>query len=637
MLNLMRKHAYSWTIRVILFLILLVFVFWGIGSGRFTQIRPLATVNGQTITADEVNREAQRLRRELQQVYGSAAATFLKSANLRQQALDRIIEDRLITLEANRIGLVISDEALRQTIAGTRAFQVGGQFDFRTYEDVLRANDLMPEEFEESTRLQLTDALIRAMVEKAVIVSDDEARREYDRRNEKLAFDYLEFTWQKFASDIKPTDQEVADYYKKNGEAFREPERIKIEFIDYDPAILGEKITPSDKDVEAYYKRYDKTTYSHPEQAHARHILISVPENATEKERADAKAKAEMLLKQLRHGTDFAKLAAEYSDDEGNKHKGGDLGFFSRGQMVRPFEDAAFKLKPGQISDVVETRFGYHLIKLEALKPAGTDTLAQARPSIIEALKRKAGIDIARDRMREDLAAAENGADLDKIATKRSLRLVQTPFVAAGDTVAGTEHNADVVPTAFKLEKGEVRSVTGDKVDPVLVKLVDRRAAYIPPLDEIREKVRATVVRLKAEVAAREAAEGVMKQIKTATDFPKVAAAANLRIYETGNFDRASQSLPGIGEFPEVNEAAGTVPTLPGLINQVMQRNGNSYIFLLLSRTPPSEADWKKAGTRFKEQLLDTRRAEAWQAFLDSLKERAKIMVDTKQLGEQPA
>jgi hypothetical protein len=182
-----------------------------------------------------------------------------------------------------------------------------------------------------------------------------------------------------------------------------------------------------------------------------------------------------------------------------------------------------------------------------------------------------------------------------------------------------------------------VRAVTGEKVDPVLVKLSDRQPAYVPPFAEVRDKVRATLIRLKAENAAREAAEGALKRIKTATDFPAVAAAENLRIYNTGPFDRASQSLPGIGEFPEVTEAAGVIPTLPGLIGQVLQHNGNSYIFRLLSRVSPSQDDWNKAAPRFKEQLLQTRRAEAWQAFLDSLKDRAKIIVDTSQLGEQPA
>ncbi|HTY55249.1 MAG TPA: peptidylprolyl isomerase, partial [Candidatus Binataceae bacterium] len=333
----------------------------------------------------------------------------------------------------------------------------------------------------------------------------------------------------------------------------------------------------------------------------------------------------------------FAKLAEQYSDDPGSNHNGGDLGFFPRGQMVKPFDDAVFKLKPGETSGLVQSQFGYHIIKLEELKPAGTETLEQARPSIIAALKRKAGTDIARDEMREDLNSALNGTDLDKIAAKRNLKLVQTPYIALGDTVAGTEHNADIVSTAFKLDKGDVRAVTGEKVDPVLVKLIDRKPAYIPPFADVRDKVRAALIKLRSEIVARQTAENLLKQMKTPADFSRLAEADSLRIYHTGAFDRASQTVPGIGEFQEVTEAAGTVPVLPGIIDQVMQHGGNSYIFLLSGRTAPSDEAWKKAAPQFKQQLLQSRRSQAWQAFLDSLKDRAKILVDTKQLGEQSA
>ncbi len=343
MLTLMRKHAYSWGIRVILGLILLVFVFWGIGSGRFNQIRPIATVDGQTVTSEEVAKEAEQLRKRYQQMYGALADTLLRVSNVRQQALDMIIQRRLIALEARRIGFVVSDEALRQTIEGTRAFQISGRFDFDTYQAVLRNNDMEPDQFEEMTRDELTAEFLRTMVEAGVVISDDEAHREYDRRNQKVSFDYVEFNADKFAPDIKLTDRQIEDYYKKNSEAFREPERVMIEFIDYDPALLGQKLKPADRDVEAYYKS-DKGAYSHPEQAHARHILVSVADSATDKEKADAKARAEMILGQLKHGADFAKLAGQYSDDPGSKKNGGDLGWFPRGQMVKPFEDAAFKL-----------------------------------------------------------------------------------------------------------------------------------------------------------------------------------------------------------------------------------------------------------------------------------------------------
>ncbi len=636
MLTVMRKYAYSWMIRAILFLIFVVFAFWGIGgSGYFSQIRPIATVNGNKILSDEVSREADRLRKAVNQSYGSSATEILKGANLRKQALDRIIENRLIAREAQRIGVEISEETLKRTIAANRVFQVGGQFDFPTYQDVLRGADLMPEEFEEMTRVALLDDLLKQMVQKGVVISDDDARREYDRRNEKLSFDYLELSWERFVARIKPTDKDVEEFYKKNSEAFREPDRIMVQFIDYDPMVLAEKVTPSDKEIEEYYKRNAKTLFTHQEQVRARHILIGVAENANDKDKAEAKAKAETVLAQLRKGADFTKLAADYSADPGNRDTSGDLGFFSRGQMVKPFEEAAFKLKSGEISDVVETKFGYHIIKVDDHKPAGADTPEQARPKIIDALKRKAGADLAHNQMREDLAAALNGAELDKIADKRALKLVRTPFFAAGDSVAGTEHNPEVVTAAFKLEKGDVRAVSGQDIDPFLVKLIDRRPSYVPPLKDINDRVRGGLIRVKAEADARDAATDVLKKIKTPADFPKVAEAEKLRIFNTGGFERSSKKAPAIGEFPELTDAAGSIATIPGLVDRILEHTGKCYIFLLVSRTPPDGDRWKKAAPEFKEQLLQARADQAWAAFLDSLKDRAKITVDAKQLGEQ--
>ncbi len=636
MLTVMRKYAYSWMIRAILFLIFVVFAFWGIGgSSYFSQIHPIATVDGNKILSDEVSREADRLRKAINQSYGPSAAEILKGANLRKQALERIIENRLLDREARRIGVDISEETLRRTIASDRVFQVDGQFDFPTYQNVLSGADLRPEEFEEMTRVALLNDLLKQMVQKAVVISDDDAHREYDRRNEKLSFDYIELPWERFVARIKPTDKDVEDFYKQHSTAFREPDRIMVQFIDYDPMALAEKVTPSDKEIEQYYQRNAKTLFTHKEQVHARHILIGVAQTATAKDKAEAKATAEAVLAQLRKGADFTKLAAQYSADPGNRNTSGDLGFFARGQMVKPFEDAAFKLKPGEISNVVETRFGYHIIKVDDHRPAGSDTLEQARPKIIDALKRKAGADLAHNQMREDLAAALNGTDLDKIAARRGLKLVRTPFFASGEPVAGAEHNPEVIEAAFKLDKGNVRAVTGKDIDSFLIKLIDRKPSYIPQLKDIADKVRGSLIRVKAEAAARDAATGVLKKIKTPLDFPKVAEAEKFKIFNTGGFERSSKIVPAIGEFPELNDAAGSIPTIPGLIDRILEHTGNCYIFMLTSRTPPDQAQWKKDAPEFTQQLLQARADQAWSAFLDALKDRAKITVDAKQLGEQ--
>lgn len=339
----MRRHAYSWTTRVVLGFLAVIFMFWGVGTGLFSQVHPVATVNGKRILAAEVDREAQNLRQQLQQMYGANAAQLLRNMNLRQEALDRIIENRLSAEEARHIGIRISDDALQQEVAGQRAFQVDGQFSFEQYQGVLRSNNLLPNEYEASMRTAMTEDALRHMIDQAVQVSDAEARHAYDLLNEKISLAYIEIPYQDFMARVSPAAQQVEDFYKKNLETFREPERIKIAYIHYDPHLLAAKINPSDKQIGDYYQRNLKTRFTHPDQVHARHILIEVPSGATPEQKTAAKARAEDLLSKLQKGADFAKLAAQYSEDPGTRLQGGDLGAFGRGQMIKPFEDTAFR------------------------------------------------------------------------------------------------------------------------------------------------------------------------------------------------------------------------------------------------------------------------------------------------------
>lgn len=637
MLNAMRKHAYSWGIRIVLGLITVVFVFWGIGTGLFSQVKPVATVDGQKILADDVQRQADLMRRSFQNMYGPQAAEVLKHMNLQQQALDQIIDERLGLLEARHLGLRVSNDDLRRKIAAERAFQVGGQFDVQTYEAVLGQNDMTPAQFEELTRSELTMKLLRDMVAQAVVLSDAQARQAYDQRNERVAVAYIEVPSTDFIGEIHPTQQQIEKFYKDNGEMFREPERVKVDYILYDPIRLGEKLNPTDKEIADFYKRNLKTLFSYPQRVRARHILVAVAPDAPGKARQAAKAKAEQILAQLKKGADFAKLAAQDSDDPGTRDRGGDLGFFERGQMIKPFEEAAFKLKPGQLSDVVATRFGDHIIRVDEVKPAHTDTLEQARPRAIELIRARAGKRTAIDYQRADLAAALNGAKLQDLAAKHGLEVATTPMFAAGEPIPKIDNNPEFASTAFKLGKGEVAAVnsrTGTGL--FLIQLVDRSPAHIPPLKVIADKVRDELVRRETETKARDRADALMKQIKSAADFNKVAEINHLTVHKTEPFDRSSNTVPTIGDFPEVTQAVGAITPVPGVIPRVMVQGGNFYIVQLLSRQPPSAEEWNKAKESFKNELMESMRSQAWDNFMAGLKRNAAISIDASALGAAP-
>ncbi|MGH7925001.1 MAG: peptidylprolyl isomerase, partial [Candidatus Binatus sp.] len=606
--------------------------FWGFGGGGlFGTVHPIATVNGQRILGDQVDREATQLRQAVQQIYGANAQAVLKNINIRQEAVERLIENQLVGEEARHLGISISDAALQAKIATETVFQRDGQFDFDTYQNVLRDNNLLPAEYEREERDRMIADTLRNMIDNGVQVSDDEARHAYNLANEKIGLRYIELAYSDFSAKISPTETQIADYYNKNKEQFREPERIKLSYLHYEPLVLAAKYTPPDKEVEDYYKRNARTRFTHPEQVHARHILIAVPAGATEKEKAAAKAKALEVLKQAQSGSDFAKLAIKYSDDTSNKMQGGDLGTFGRGQMIKPFEDAVFAMKPGQIT-MVETRFGFHIVKLEASIPAHTDTLAEAKPKIIEELRTQAGAKLGREAAQEDLAAALGGAKLDDLAKKRGIDSVETPLFAQGELAGGIEKDRQLMEAAFKLEAGQVALVP-EKGAPYVIKLLVRQPSRIPALKDIASQVREALIRSTAQADASRQAQKTLATIKGPADFDKAAASNKLAIQNVDPFVRAGRSVPGIGQFPEVTDAAAAVPVIPGVVDHVMEREGNSYLFEVTSRAEPTDDEWKSAQKAFMQEYVEQRRAQAWTHFLDQLKDQARINIDTDQLA----
>jgi peptidyl-prolyl cis-trans isomerase D len=633
MLDRLRNWGRSTAVKVMFGFLMIAFAFWGVGTSLAMRAHPVATVNGSRIFAPDVDHEAEQMKRTLSQIYGANAQTVLRNLNIRQEALNQIIEQRLIADEARHLGIRVSDESLANSIAADPKFQDGGGFSPERYEETLQQNDVLPSDYENSVRGSLMQDALQQAIEQGVQMSDAEARHAYDLRNEKLKLAYIVIPSPDFTAKIAPTPKQIEDYYKAHQDEFREPERIKVAYVHYDPAILAAKTFPSDKDIEDYYKSNLHKLYTHPDEVHARHILREVPSGATDEEKAKAKARAADILKQLQGGADFAKLAKEDSEDPSTRLEGGDLGTFGRNQMIKPFEDAVFSMKPGELR-MVETKFGFHVVRLEAISPAHVDKMEDVRPKIIEAIRADTGGRMARQALDEDVSTAVSGATLADLAKKRGLEVIETPAFSRADA-AGVVHDSKLIDAAFKLEAGGVRAVPGETGGaPYLVKLVAREPAHVPPLKDIEAKVRDAYIHATAESQAMAKAQDLLKQIKTADDFAKVAQANNLPIHQTDSFLRSTQSVPGIGSFPEVTDAAGVVAKIPGVIARVSQNKGDSYIFEVTERSAPSDDDWKSAQRDFTSEFVQQRRAESWTRFIEALKSRAKITVDASQFAQ---
>lgn len=642
MLEVFRRHAYSRGTRAVLIFLGVVLALFIGGTGYLSQSKPVATVNCRTffhlytfpgcrqIMPDDVDREAGNIRRAVLNNRGPDAEQLLQGVNLREMAVESLIEQTLIANEAHRLGLSISDNDLAKVIESQAAFQTDGHFDQARYEAVLRDNQMLPDNFESETRGQILDNTLRTIVTRAVAVSNAEARADFNQLGEKLSLAYIEFPYKNFIG-ARPSDQEITKFYADHKESFRVPDMVKINYIRYDPMVLAPKEPPSEQDIASFYEQNLKTMFTHPEEIHVRHILIALPPDASPAQQAAAKKQAEDLLAKVKAGASFSDLAKIYSDDPGSKTNGGDLGMVTRGELVQPFEEVAFKLKPGQAA-IAKTQFGYHVIQETAVQSAKVDSLEEARPKIVEALKEKAGETAAREALEQDAAAADVGHSLAEIAKKQGLVEVETPYFAQNETIKGVEENPNVAKDAFAMQPGDVRAVTDGQV-PYLIKLIARAPSHIQPLTEVKDRIADTIMRSQGQAGANKAATAMLKQVKSAAVFDALAQSNHLDVKTTGPFVRADAEIPGIGSSPQIAQVAGTVTSIPGLVNQVLQNDGNSYIVKVLSRTPPTDAEWKAVETQFTARVLQSRQEMAWSEFVSELKRRAVIMVNSAMIG----
>lgn len=398
MLDKFRENSRSIGTYLIFGAIIVVFVaYFGQGSAGFTSMGDGAPASGY---AAKVNGEEISVR-EFQTAYGSMLQAYQQQSGgafdekmaeqlgLKDTVLDRLVERRLLVEVARENGLAVADDEVKKAIREIPAFQKDGQFDFPTYKAVL-ANSLglAPEKFEEEVRGDLLREKMIAQVRQAAKASDEEVREEYRRDTDKAALTVVRFAAPSFMADATPSADAVKSYLASDA---------------------GKKA------VEAQYKE-QSFRFKQPKRVSAQHILVKVAEDAPEADVAAAKAKLEDAKKKVEGGADFGEIAKQLSDDPGSKDKGGDLGFFGPGTMAKPFEEAAFALQKGQMSDLVRTRFGFHLIKVNDITEPKEQKLDEVQDQIAtEILRKQKAKDLAKAKAEAVLAEVKAGKSLDAL------------------------------------------------------------------------------------------------------------------------------------------------------------------------------------------------------------------------------
>src|SRR5215467_3908813 len=344
----------------------------------------IATVEGHDITSGEFRRTYQSQLQAYRSAYGGQMSEqLLKQLGIEQQILQQMVDEQASLAEAERLGIQVSDDEVRQRIFAIPAFQENGHFigDQRYQQLRMQRPPLAPSDFESGIRRSLIVEKLRDSLTDWLTVSDKELEQEFRRRNDKVKLAVVSFPADKFRAQATATDQEVAAHFDSHKNDFKMPEKRKVRYLLIDTEAMRAKVVVPPADVErAYNDNIDQ--YSTPEQVRASHILLKTEG----KDDAAVKAKAEDILKQAKAGADFGELAKKYSEDEGSAKNGGDLDYFTRGKMVPEFDEVAFTLQPGQLSDVVKSQFGYHVIKLTDKKPGTTRPFAELRQQLTDQL-----------------------------------------------------------------------------------------------------------------------------------------------------------------------------------------------------------------------------------------------------------
>ena len=630
MLDSMRRHI-GW-LKWSLGLVILAFAFLYIPdlsnstpqlTGALTDV--VATVGEREITVGEFRTVYLRQLRNYQaQSGGEITAEILRSMGLDRQILQQMIDEYAALQEAERLGVTVTDKEIRDRIVSFPAFQQNGQFvGEQAYIQSLRLQSppMTPAQFEEDIRRSLMLERLQAAVTDWITVTDEDLRREHVRRSETISVSAISFRADDFREGIEATDADVAALFAQNAVDYTVPEKRQLRFVLINVAALKESFTPSDNDVQGYYG-YNTDRYTEPVTLRASHILL----RTEGKDLPEVQTQAEAIVAEARGGADFAELARQYSEDDGTKELGGDLGPISPGQMVPEFEGAAYALDQGEISDPVSSMFGVHIIKATEKTGGTTQPLNEVRESIVDLLKQESA-DARASALAEAMAAEiTTAADMDDAARRRGLEPQVTGFVSPGEPILGLGFSSEVTARAFQLGQGQVAGPIQTPTGPAFVTVVGIQDPFIPPLEEVEARVRDDVIRKKAFAAAQARAAEMATLLRAAEDFTLAAEGEQLEVSSSDALAR-DNAIPGIGLSAAVEAVAFALSAGETSDPILMETSNNAVILHVHERQEATAADFQATREQLRNEMVAERQGQFFAAYMENAKIRMTIEI----------
>lgn len=639
MLDLIRKKQKSIIIKVVFWTIIAAFVgtiflVWGKGRNQGERGEAIAArVNGTVISYGEYQAAYDNLVRLYQNIYRDQFTPAMESQlRLKDQALETLIEQTLLGQEARSRKIKVSQKELVEAISQIPAFQEDGVFNKDRYLAVLNYQRITPEDFEAAQRRELRIDKLKKELQGQVAVTDEEIEEDYLRQNEKVNLSVLKFVPAAFESKVEVSEEDLQAFFTEHQEEFRLPETRALRYLQFDPARYEDEVTMTEEDLEKYHRRHPDQ-FETPEQVKAAHILIRVSADADQATRTKKRKLAEKVLAQAKEGKDFATLARTYSDDPGSAAKGGDLGYFGRGGMVKPFEKAVFAMKPGEISDLVETQFGFHIIKLQEHTEAGVKTLAEVTDQVRAEVRAEKARELATDKAWQTYSEYRQGGDLEAAARALDMGVKETGFFDRGGVIDGFGRSPDLTAAAFALKEGELSRPVTRPEGTFLFIVREVRESRVPELSKVRKKAEEDFRREKAKDLAGEAAQQALAELKNGQKPAKVAKKLGGTVEETGLFSRSYGAfIPRVGSSEELAEQAFALTRENPVAPQTYLVGGNHVVVALKERQEADPAALDETHRQeLRDNLLSKKKDEALQQKVQDLRSQADIEIRVAQ------
>jgi peptidyl-prolyl cis-trans isomerase D len=613
-----RFRYLKWLLVIIIFMFVWwAFATWGGGSSRSRpEVEWAARVNGVSISVASLQAYARRLDSTYQSILGEQYAQQRAMIRVGQQAINSLVEQELIYQEALRQGITVTAREVVDAIMRDPNFQEGGQFIGKErYHNLFRGNSMSVSDYEEQKRRGLVIDKFRQMIEDGVTVSDSEIQDEFRKRNEKAQVEYILVDPTKAGVASSPSESDLKAHYDAHLDRYAQGEGRTGLFVLFGATEISKAQQVTDQDVTDAYESAKAGRFSTGEQRCASHILFKVPAGAAPDVAAKAEAKARNVLKRAKSGGDFADLARKNSEDS-TAQAGGDLKCFARGQMVKDFEDAAFSLPEGGISDLVRSPFGFHIIKVTGSRPPHTTPIEEVRDTLRQEIQMERARAEVQKRSAE-FARAAAGGNLEAVAKSQGLNVQQTGEVRAGDSLPGLMASQAIVERMLDLSPGQV----SDPIPLPSGQVVAQVTGVLPSSPRPFEESRAQVLkdyqqeRARKEVARLVGAPGGMKA---------AARALKTEVKKQADVTRGS-SLPGVPPDPAIERQIAALA--PGTVGEPISTSAGILVLNVTERRDHKD-EFASQRDSISDQLLRQRQDRLYRGLVKRLRERGEVLLN---------